>query len=65
VKRAIALSTTLVAFSLLCFARSTVAMARRRRASKELKHEINRWEDEGGSVAAPAHSRSGRRLGAM
>jgi hypothetical protein len=54
VKRFLVLSTTLAALTLLWCARATVAMAHRRRTNEELKHEIHRWEDEGGNVATPA-----------
>ena len=53
-KRLFVLSTTLAALTLLWWARATVATVHRRRTNEELKHEIHRWESEGGNVATPA-----------
>lgn len=63
--RKLVLSTTLASLLLSCIARAMVAMAHNRRTQEELKHEIHRWEDEGGNVAAPAVGRSVLRGGAL
>jgi hypothetical protein len=52
------LTAAMTALSFFRFARAAVAAARARREKQELKHEIRRWEDEGGNVAVPAPGRS-------
>ena len=53
-KRVLMLTAAVAALSVLRFARTAVAAARARREKQELKHEIRRWEDEGGNVPVPA-----------
>ena len=64
-KRFLALSTTLVAIALFWRARAKIAMAVRHLTNNELKHEIQRWEDEGGNVTTTALRQSVLQGGAM
>jgi hypothetical protein len=58
VKRVLMLTAAVAALSFFRFARAAIAAARARSEKQDLKHEIRRWEDEGGNVAGNVPSQS-------